>query len=127
MNEITRWFETLGISPLLGGAIVGAIVVFLLTRRSDRNVPALGTAAAPSSADRKSLRQSGVTAAFTQIRIENNGQPIELSPEASSEVMDLLRKGDKIGAIKVLRTATGLGLAESKNMVEAMERSGIGQ
>ena len=122
MNEITRWFESMGVSPLLGGVIIGAIVVFLLTRRSDRNVQPLGATTGPPPAER---RQNSVSGAHTQIRIENNGQPIDLSAEASRENVDLLRKGDKIGAIKTLRMATGLGLAESKNMVEAMERSGV--
>jgi ribosomal protein L7/L12 len=35
-------------------------------------------------------------------------------------VRDLMRKGNKIEAIKVYREATGLGLAESKSAVEAM-------
>lgn len=127
MNEITRWFESMGVPPLLGGIIIGAILVFLLTRRSDRNVQPLGTATGLPDTGKKALKQNRMTGAFTQIRIENNGQPIELSPEVSSEVMELLRSGDKIGAIKALREATGLGLAESKNLVEAMEHSGIGQ
>ncbi len=122
MNEITRWFESMGVSPLLGGVIIGAIVVFLLTRRSARNVQPLGATTGPPPAERKQINMSS---AYTQIRIENNGQPIDLSAEASREIVDLLRKGDKIGAIKTLRMATGLGLAESKNMVEAMERSGV--
>lgn len=125
MNEIARWFESMGVSPLLGGVIIGAIVVYLLTRRSDRNVQPLGAATGLPTAERKVQTQNRASGAYTQIRIENNGQPIELSAEASREIVDLLRKGDKIGAIKTLRMATGLGLAESKNMVEAMERSGI--
>lgn len=48
----------------------------------------------------------------------------QLSPERFDEVRNLLARGQKIGAIKVYREATGLGLAESKDAVEAIERAG---
>jgi ribosomal protein L7/L12 len=48
----------------------------------------------------------------------------QLSPERYDEVRSLLARGQKIGAIKVYREATGLGLAESKDAVEAIERAG---
>lgn len=44
-----------------------------------------------------------------------------LTPEAEAQVREALRKRNKIGAIKIMRDATGLGLAESKDAVEAME------
>ncbi len=44
-----------------------------------------------------------------------------LTPEVRSAVLTALRKGNKIEAIKIYREATGLGLAESKDAVEAME------
>lgn len=37
------------------------------------------------------------------------------------EVELLLRRGDKIGAIKAYRTATGTGLKEAKDTVDAIE------
>ena len=47
--------------------------------------------------------------------------PLSLPAEAERQVREALRRGNKIGAIKILRDATGLGLAESKDAVEAME------
>lgn len=44
-----------------------------------------------------------------------------MSPEIETQVRDLIRQGRKIEAIKVYRGATGLGLAESKRDVEAIE------
>ena len=35
------------------------------------------------------------------------------------KVVDALRRGDKIGAIKLLREQTGIGLKEAKDAVEA--------
>ena len=39
-----------------------------------------------------------------------------------SNVMEALRAGNKIGAIKLYREATGLGLKESLDAIEAFER-----
>ena len=43
------------------------------------------------------------------------------------EVVDALRRGNKIEAIKRLRTATGLGLAEAKDRIEAHDLADAGQ
>lgn len=68
-----------------------------------------------------------------------NGQPLPplpglsvstaaLSQAAASllpdDVLDALRSGNKIEAIKRLREATGLGLKEAKDLVEAHEAGG---
>lgn len=42
--------------------------------------------------------------------------------DLSKRIGDLLAGGQKIEAIKELREATGLGLAEAKDVVEALER-----
>lgn len=45
-----------------------------------------------------------------------------LSPEVEREVRALLAAGRKIQAIKLARDATHLGLKETKDLVEALER-----
>ena len=40
-------------------------------------------------------------------------------------ILEALRKGHKIEAIKLLRQASGLGLAEAKYMVERYEKGGM--
>ena len=46
--------------------------------------------------------------------------------ELPSEVMDAIRGGSKIEAIKMLRVATGIGLANAKVLVdEAARREGL--
>ena len=52
----------------------------------------------------------------------SGGSRQEQSAQALDEVVDLLRKNQKIEAIKVLREATGLGLKEAKDAVEILER-----
>lgn len=48
-----------------------------------------------------------------------------LDPQTSGAIAALLLRGEKIAAIKACREATGLGLAEAKEAVEALER-GLG-
>lgn len=43
------------------------------------------------------------------------------STERSPQIQEALRRGDKIGAIKIYRELTGVGLAEAKQAVESME------
>lgn len=45
------------------------------------------------------------------------------TPSAPDQVVQLLREGSKIAAIKAYREATGGGLAEAKRDVEEIERS----
>lgn len=42
---------------------------------------------------------------------------------ADDQILDMVRRGDKIQAIKRMRELTGIGLAESKDAVEAIERT----
>jgi hypothetical protein len=47
---------------------------------------------------------------------------MQQSPDSlPAEVVDALRRGNKIEAIKLLRNATGLGLKEAKDAVERIE------
>jgi ribosomal protein L7/L12 len=52
------------------------------------------------------------------------GSPAQVADgEVSAGVMDLLRAGKKIEAIKQYRIETGAGLLEAKEAVESLERS----
>ena len=44
-----------------------------------------------------------------------------MSAQALNEVHELVRKGQRIAAIKIIRTHTGCGLAEGKAAVERLE------
>ena len=48
--------------------------------------------------------------------------PRQTIPQWLSPVVEQLRRGNKIQAIKAYRDATGVGLAEAKDTVEALER-----
>jgi len=46
--------------------------------------------------------------------------PADVAPHQLAEITEQIRLGNKIHAIKLLRDATGMGLAEAKYAVEAM-------
>jgi len=50
---------------------------------------------------------------------------VRVSSDAHSDdqILAMIRRGDKIQAIKRMRDLTGMGLAESKDAVEAIERT----
>lgn len=68
----------------------------------------------------------------SNVSIQSNDQPLsatasppqssELSREQVTEIQYYVSRGNKIKAIKLLREATGMGLKEAKEMVEAMQR-----
>ncbi|HEY5710669.1 MAG TPA: ribosomal protein L7/L12 [Allosphingosinicella sp.] len=84
------------------------ILVFLAFRRrgGDRDLmapPRLGTAPPPMATPLPGTPLTG-----------------SVPPELEAEVRRLVAAGNKIEAIKQLRAATGLGLRETKEMVERM-------
>ena len=59
---------------------------------------------------------------FKELRIEYTEPGGNDVPEYVRHIRELLHLGDKIEAIKVYRQNTGVGLADAKNAVEAMEQ-----
>jgi ribosomal protein L7/L12 len=45
----------------------------------------------------------------------------ELDPASSPEIADLVRRGEKLEAIKLYRQKTGAGLKEAKAFVESLD------
>ncbi|WP_212598575.1 ribosomal protein L7/L12 [Sphingopyxis granuli] len=89
------------------GFLCGAALTWMLRRKAGRGARDL---IAPPPAPRPTGRPVSVSSA-----------PV---PTGSDEeaVVELLRQNRKIEAIKLWREVTGLGLAESKAAVEALER-----
>ncbi|MBO9696530.1 MAG: ribosomal protein L7/L12 [Sphingopyxis sp.] len=57
--------------------------------------------------------------------IDTGPVTVQVRTEAHTDdqILDMVRRGDKIQAIKRMRELTGMGLAESKDAVEAIERT----
>ena len=56
------------------------------------------------------------------IKLVVNGNTVEVPPAAMADIQGLIQSGQKIEAIKRLRTATGLNLAAAKSVVESLEK-----
>ena len=56
------------------------------------------------------------------VAAEVEGQELDIDAAVLDECRRLSDNGQKIEAIKVLREATGLGLAEAKQVVESLDR-----
>lgn len=59
----------------------------------------------------------------TIIDVTPRRAPLRLDPGLEAEVHSLLASGHKIEAVKRVREATGLGLAEAKDLVDALDQS----
>jgi len=56
------------------------------------------------------------------VAAEIDGQELDIDPDVLAGIGKLVAKGYRIEAIKLLREATGLGLAEATKIVESLER-----
>lgn len=83
--------------------VVAAIVIWAVKRKANGAPPSNSFGGMPSSSSESP---------FSSIAPTNS----------SSEIRDLLRRGQKIQAIKIYRERNGGGLKEAKDAVEAIER-----
>ena len=67
-------------------------------------------------------RPKMITSEGGAVAAEIEGQELEIDPKVLDEIRRLSDAGRKIEAIKVLREATGLGLAEAKQIVESLDQ-----
>jgi ribosomal protein L7/L12/sugar lactone lactonase YvrE len=56
-----------------------------------------------------------------QVLTPASGHSTSLDPAIMQQIVDLIKSGDKIGAIKLFRQATGVGLKDAKDTIDAME------
>lgn len=95
--------------------VIGIVIlaaIFLLIRAFGRRPKDVGGREPP----RTITHDGGAVAA------EIDGQELDIDPAVLDEVRRLSESGQKIEAIKRLREATGLGLAEAKDIVESLDR-----
>lgn len=105
--------DFLRVDIVYGYLIIGVVLGFILARV----LKMLAPGRAPSGNRTVMVSEEG---GAIQVAIDGRNHPID--PIAMAEVRNLADKGDKIKAIKRLRTASGLGLYESRQVVEALAR-----
>ena len=127
MHEISLWLESMGIPPLLGGLVAGAVLGWLLSRLGAREKSAvvLGAGSRATTGNRTPNNQTrGADDVRAGSHFGPEGDFADLSEQELKAVYRHLQQGEKIAAIKLLRERTGLGLAESKKFVENLEDNG---
>ena len=96
------------------GFLFGAGLMLALRRGGD----ARDLTGPPRIAPHPIIRPSGQTQAdASRTTVHIHSETIE-----DTEILDLIRRGRKIEAIKRMRDLSGMGLAEAKNAVEAIEQ-----
>lgn len=68
--------------------------------------------------------RSNQTSRSSHVQSENTGHSTSQDVELNDRLRQLLREGQKIKAIKEVRTVHRLSLAEAKRYVEELERNG---
>lgn len=105
---------------LLFGIVAGFLIGFLMGRWRRPPQETVGLA---DGTERLTLPESEAQAAVPPgISLVVNGRTVEVPSAAMAEIQDLIRTKQKIEAIKALREATGLGLAEAKAVMESLEK-----
>lgn len=129
IHFLTDQLLALGIDPALGGVTIGAVLGWVACSLrpppsdSIQTPPTLTVGRPPSVERSPSSTTTTSTSTSHRISIQVDGQEKVLEGETADEFFEALRSGEKISAIRILREATGLGLKESKDLVEAMDVS----
>ncbi|MCB9497477.1 MAG: ribosomal protein L7/L12 [Fibrobacteria bacterium] len=63
----------------------------------------------------------GTRTVVNRLVLNVGGSEIDLPEKEVEQFREALRSGEKIRAIKILREATGLGLKEAKDVVDALD------
>lgn len=123
MDEFSAWLQAQGVDPLTGGIVLGFVGGWLfarMLRRDDHPPPTHAT----SKASGASIAPSTDPLALSSLRaaLRNQGSDAELAGEQAQQVLALLQARQKLEAIKLLRSITGLGLKETKDVCDEVER-----
>jgi hypothetical protein len=123
LDAIATTFTDLGIHPVLGAFAAGlalALVARALGWPTDGVATTSSAAAAgPRSAAAVTARTGPPSGAAATARALTGGLP----PDVADVVTTAIRDGRTIAAIKAVREATGVGLKEAKDLVEAVARA----
>lgn len=115
IEQFSTFFANLGVPPLVAGLLLGAVFGFLLrgilsSKPDEAARPVTLPAASPPRA----------TTMFTSAPSLDLGG-LSISASAEADIRAALQRGSKIEAIKLLREATGLGLKESKDVIDRLD------
>jgi hypothetical protein len=121
MNALTQLLHSHGIDPFLAGLFAGVLLTLALwlalrpRRESDEEREPVETG--------KAGRKRAVLSENVTLHVNMGGSDASLSDEDSAAVLRALRGNDKVTAIKLIRSATGLELTDARRLATAMEKA----
>jgi len=101
--------------PLERGQKIEAIKAY-------RNLTGAGLKEAKDALDQIEREMQGIPTPLNLNLVDARPKPATAPVDLDDHFRDLIRKGNKIEAIKIYREYTGVGLKEAKDAVEAIER-----
>lgn len=115
IEHFSQWLIAQGVHPLIGGIAIGLLVAMIIgfTMGSRRKHAAPAHHGSELSAHESNSQHRAAPRARTDVMPE----------ELARQIEPLLRRNNKIEAIKLVRAATGSDLKDAKDLVEAFERS----
>ena len=116
LDGIAIWLTGVGIHPVLGAFVAGFLLAVLArtVRASSGVAPNAGM-----------FTSSTVSLAHGSGSLTVNGQTVPLEPTVLAAVVETIKSGHLLEAIKLVREKTGLGLAESKLLVDTVAKSAL--
>lgn len=124
MDGIADWIAGLtGVEQKYGYLIIGLILGSVIGRiwRGGKLAREVAARRGAGSGGAGATRIVRTDEAAGPVKVLLNGQPLAVSAETMAEIRRRHAAGDKIGAIKHLREATRIGLAEAKELVETLD------
>lgn len=115
IEQFSTFFANLGVPPLVAGLLVGAVFGFLL-----RGILGSKSSETARSVTLPAASPPRATTMFTSAPSLDLGG-LSISASAEADIRAALQRGSKIEAIKLLREATGLGLKESKDVIDRLD------
>lgn len=114
--QLAQWATQLGLPLSVLCALAGVFLGVLIGRASRGK-----SASSAGAQDPRHLHSARAPGAAP---LGSSGTALDLDPALQAQLRDLLSRDQKLEAIKQLRAASGLGLAEAKAVVEAIARGG---
>ena len=122
LNELSAMVCAYGVDPLLLGfglGIAACVLGRVLIKNREPSTPAKPAAVHCTHLELESVRKQILALASAQA-INLSADPGGISVADATAILAALKRDNKIEAIKYLRTATGLGLKEAKDLIDSL-------
>lgn len=122
LKGLSDLFASIGIHPIIGGFLLGILTcVALVVVKKALGIKVRNTTQDELARYRDPDAFSSRSTVSAKMTFVGDGEEKSLPDHIATKVMQALREGKKIEAIKLFKDETGMGLKESKDIIEAMQ------